>query len=67
MDRMPTKDLPDTTLDKEAAESQAQKIRNFWLARGEAVTVWVELDHRSGQPLPLYIVRSDITLTQRRA
>lgn len=68
MDRMPTKYLPDTTADKEAAEQQAAKIRAYWAQCGKTVNVWVELDTRCALPQPLYVVRSDIaTATRRRA
>lgn len=62
MDRMPVKHLHDTTANKNAAEQQADKIRNFWKAKGRPVNVWVELDQRSGLSEPLFIVRSDISL-----
>jgi hypothetical protein len=65
MDRIPTKDLPDTTLDRAAAEQQAARIKAYWAAKGQDVNVWVELDNKAGQPLPLLVVRSDI-LTVRR-
>jgi D-serine deaminase-like pyridoxal phosphate-dependent protein len=66
MDRMPTKDLPDTTLDRAAAEQQASRIKAFWAAKGQEVNVWVEVDHRAGQPLPLLVVRSDILTVTRK-
>ena len=67
MDRMPIKDLPDTTMDKDAAEQQAAKIRAIWKAKGEDVNVWVELDTRAHLNPPLYVVRSDILTVRRRA
>jgi hypothetical protein len=66
MDRMPNKDLPDTTADKDAAEQQARKIKAYWAAKGQDVNVWVELDRRCALPIPLYVVRSDILTVRRR-
>jgi hypothetical protein len=66
MDRVPIKDLPDTTADRAAAEQQASRIRAYWLKRGKVVKVWVEEDVRVFLPAPLYIIRSDIATSQEK-
>lgn len=66
MDKIPLKDAPDATSNREAAEQQASKIRSFWAQRGKEVKVWVEQEWSGVSSLPLFVVRSDIAATLKQ-
>lgn len=60
MDKIPLKDAPDATSDKEAAQQQADKIKAHWARKGKEVNVWVEQEYSGVSNMPLYVVRSNI-------